>query len=219
MITIGIDNTLDMGKETLDYIYAISKKHRIKIDHIAPEQPILYKNNKLLSIKSYVQCLDKENKVDLLLVEFKRNSVEKDLYRHVSFDIIVLFDYFLPNKPDLNHKGYFENKILKSFKCKCYLIPDTYNIKGKECITYGWHNDADISLSSAQQSPEGITKLQCCIQTCIPTKKGTFTTPVEFPVWGKTKCTEELLAGAAICVLYGFDTSTFVLENNIYNMV
>jgi len=210
MIIIGVDNTLDMGKDTMDYIYAVSKKNAIKMQHIAPHKPFFYKNNKILSIKNYIDCLDKEGQVDLLLIEFKKSSIENDIYRHICFDIIVLFDYFLAEKPYINHKIWFEHKILKHFKCKCYLIPDTYNFKGKECVTYGWHKDADISLSSAETDLEGMTKIQCCIQTCMPTKKGTFTAPVEFPVCGKTRYTEELLAGAAVFILYGFDTSTFV---------
>ncbi|MDF2614705.1 MAG: hypothetical protein K0S71_2491 [Clostridia bacterium] len=219
MITVGVDNTLDMGKDTIDYMYAVSKNHGIRMQHIAPHKPTIYKSNKILSLKNYVDCLDKEEEVDLLLIEFKKNSIENDLYRNICFDIIVLFDYFLAAKPFINHKVYFEHKILKQFKCKCYLIPDTYNIKAKGCITYGWHKDADISLSSAETDPEGNTKIQCCIQTSIPTRRGTFTTPIEFPVFGKIRYTEELLAGAAIFIIYGFDTDTFVQENNIYNMV
>ncbi len=219
MITIGVDNTLDMGKDTIDYMYEISKNRGIKIHHIVPSKSIIYKNNKILSLRSYVECLEKEERVDLLVIEFKKNSIENDLYRNISFDIIVLFDHFLAQKPFVNHKIYFEHKILKYFKCKCYLIPDTYHIKRQGCITYGWHNDADISLSSVEKDPGGVTKIQCCIQTCIPTQKGTFTIPIEFPVCGKTRNTEELLAGVAIFILYGFDASTFVSQNNIYNMV
>lgn len=219
MITIGVDNTLDMGKDTMDYISEMSKSRGIGIHHIAPSKPIIYKNNKGLSLKNYVDFLEKEKKTDLLIIEFKKNSIENDLYNHINFDIIVFFDHFLAQKPFINHKVYFEHKILKHFKCKCYLIPDTYNIKMPGCITYGWHPDADISLSSAETDPRGVTKIQCCIQTCIPTQKGTFTIPVEFPVHGKARHIEELLAGVAVFILYGFDTSTFVLENNRYNMV
>ncbi len=219
MIIIGIDNTLDMGNDTLDYIAMVGRAHGIKMQHIAPHKPIIYKNNKILSIKNYVECLEKEDNVELLVIEFKKTSIESELYKHISFDIIVLFDHFLLQKPFISHKIYFEHKILKHFKCKCFLIPDTYNFKQKGCVTYGWHKDADISLSSAEEDPEGLTKIQCCIQTCFPTYKGTFVTPIEFPVYGKARCTEELLAGAAVFILYGFDADTFVQENNIYNMV
>lgn len=219
MITIGVDNTLDIGKDTIEYIYERSKNNKIKIRHIAPLKSTVYKNSQIVSIKNYVESLQKEQEIDLLLIEFKKTSIEQDFYRHLRFDIIVLFDRLLSQRPYSNHKIYFEHKILNDFKSKCYLIPDRCLNKKNGCITYGWHKDADISVSSAEQDPKGLTKIQCCVQTCLPTQKGHFISPKEFPVYGKSRYTEELIAGAAICLLYGFDTDRLVSENNIYNMV
>ena len=210
MITIGVDNTSDMGKDTLDFIYDIAQKQGIKMHHITANKPMIYKNNKILSIKNYVDYLNKEQGIDLLLIELNKNNIEQELCRSIYFDIIVLFDCLLSDKHPGGHKVYFEQKVLKQFRSKLYLIPDTYNIKGKSCITYGWHKDADISLSSAEEDLDGIKKIQCYIQTCLLTKQGTYISQAEFPVCGKARYTEELLAGAAVFILYGFDASAFV---------
>lgn len=206
MITIGVDNTLKAGSETLQYIYHFALKEGIHVHHIAPKDSTVYKFNKIMPLKDYYHYLEEKEKAELLLIELNKKGIETNIYKNLGFNIIVLFDEKLGDeKSEYKIRKYH---LVEKLKSKYYILPDTYKIKNKGCITYGWSQEADISVSSAEKTIEGLTEIQCCIQTCIPSLKGPITMPVEFPVKTTINNVDSVLAGVATMLLYGFKINT-----------
>lgn len=206
MITIGIDNTLELGSEAVDYIHSFALKQGIHVHHIAPKESTVYRFSKIFALKDYYHYLEEEGKTDILIIELNKKGIETNIYKNLGFNIIVLFDERVEEKCE--HRIIKKYDLVEKLKSKYYVLPDTYKIKTKGCITYGWSQEADISVSSAEKTIEGLTELQCCIQTCIPSIKGSITMPVEFPVKANINNVDSVLAGVATMLLYGFNINT-----------
>ncbi len=207
MITIGVDNTLELGSEAVQYIHSFAIKQGIHVHHIAPKESTIYRFSKIIALKDYYHYLEEEGKTDILLIELNKKGIETNIYKNLGFSIIVLFDENLKEEK-CEHKTLNKYDLVEQLKAKYYILPDTFKIKTKGCITYGWSQGADISISSAEKTIEGLTELQCCIQTCIPSIKGSITMPVEFPVRANMNNVDSVLAGVATMLLYGFKINT-----------
>lgn len=207
MITIGIDNTLELGSEAVEYIHSFALKRGIHVHHIAPKESTIYRLNRVFALKDYYHYLEEEGKTDILIIELNKRGIETNIYKNLGFNIIVLFDEKVEEEKG-EHKIIKKYDLVEKLKSKYYVLPDTYKIKTKGCITYGWSQEADISVSSAEKTVEGLTELQCCIQTCIPSIKGSITMPVEFPVKANINNVDSVLAGVATILLYGLNINT-----------
>ncbi|MGL6174394.1 MAG: hypothetical protein ACRC1P_07270 [Cellulosilyticaceae bacterium] len=202
MITIAVANVLESSEQAIQFIYDMSKKRGIKILSISPKDKILYKNNKKIRLKEYINNV---KGIDLLVMNLDKKAIENQIYENIKFDITVLFD----NKYKKNRIEYLtehlNQKLLKKINSDFYIIPDSYKSKKTEYITYGWSQSAHLSASSAQQGAEGDTNLQCCIQNILPSFLGNITIPREFNIQSNLNNIEGMLAGIATMLLYGIN--------------
>lgn len=205
MITIAVANVLESSQQTVEFIYNTSLKQGIKALSISPKDNIIYKNNKRIRLKEYINQLKHSNTIDLLLMQLNKEGLQKAIYENIKFDIAVLFATRNHNKKMISHKAYLNRRLLQSIQSDFYIIPDTYRFKKEECITYGWSKAADISASSAQRSIEGDMNIQCCIQNIIPSFQGEVDIPREFGINAQSDNVEGMLAGVATMLLYGID--------------
>lgn len=205
MITIAVANVLESSEQTVEFIYDTSLKEGIKALGISPKDNIIYKNNKRIRLKEYINELKQSKTIDLLLLELNKEGLQKAIYENIKFDIAVLFSPKKHNKKMMNNKAYFNRKILQGIQSDFYIIPDTYQFKRSEYITYGWSKAADISASSAQKNLEGDMNIQCCIQNRMPSFKGEVGTPREFCIHSEGDDVEGMLAGVATMLLYGIN--------------
>lgn len=209
MIIVGVDNTLDQAKETIHLLTEISQKNQKKIFHLAPTQGILKTEKKSIAIGQYIQFLEQQGEVEILLIEIKKESLLAIFSQSIHFDVLVLFE------DGMNEK----RKKVKQLKSTYYIVPYIYAQKIKGCVTYGWDKEADISVSSSEKDVLGNIKVQCCVQTCLPTLQGGFIIPTEFPVVTKIQEVPNLLAAIAVLLIIGIHSSHNCTQNNIYKMV
>lgn len=202
MITIAVANVLESSEQAIQLIYDISKKRGIKVLSISPKDKILYKNNKKIRLKEYI---DNVKGIDLLVMNLDKRAIEKQIYENIKFDIAVLFENKYKTKRLEYLTEHLNQKVLKKIHSDFYIIPDSYKCTKTECITYGWSQSADLSASSAQQGAEGDTNLQCCIQNLLPSFLGNISIPREFNIQSNLNNIEGMLAGIATMLLYGIN--------------
>lgn len=210
MITIAVANVLESSEQAVKFIQDMSLKQGIKTWSISPKDTILYKNNKKIRLKEYMDELAKEEAIDMLIMQLNKEALAKQVYENINFDIAVLFNANVHNKRMAYNKAYLSRKLMKDIQSSYYIIPETCKCQSEGHITYGWGQSANISASSAQKSLEGETSVQCCIQTMLPSFKGGMRIPREFCVQSHLDNVEGMLAGIATMLLYGIN-----IEDNL----
>lgn len=202
MITIAIANVLESSEQAIQLIYDISKKRGIKVLSISPKDKILYKNNRKIRLKEYINNV---KGIDLLVMNLDKNAIEKQIYENIKFDIAVLFENKYKTKR-LEYVGeHLNQRVLKKINSNFYIIPDSCRCNKTKYITYGWSQLAHVSASSVQQGVQGDTNLQCCIQNILPSFLGNISTPREFGIQSNLSNVEGMLAGIATMLLYGIN--------------
>lgn len=197
MIIIGMDNTLERAADTILFIMNAIKGQGLKCEHIAPRNQVFYKKNKLLSITQYIKELEKKDEVDLVIIEVTKEGIGTGFYKHIYFNSFVLFEK--ENKRRI--RGYWGEKIKNDLKYDYLVIPDTYVLIDNRSITYGWGRDAHVSLTSSEKGPEGALCIQCLLQHKFG-DVNELSIPGEFPICGRVKREESLLAAITILLLF-----------------
>lgn len=205
MITIAITNMLESSEQAMRLIDEISYKKGLKTLSISPTDKVIYKHNKKIRLKEYIDTIKNTKEIDLLLMSLNRKALENEIYQNMQFDIAVLFDTKVHNKRIGCQKAYLAHRLMQNIHSNFYVIPDHYQYKREEYITYGWSKEAHISASSAQKNIEGDTSLQCCIQNYLPSFKGNMSIPREFCIHSQLDDIEGILAGVATMLLYGIN--------------
>lgn len=210
MITIGIDNTLDMAKETMQFLRMIAKKHHIKLVEPVQHHSTIYHKHKILTMKQYIEMVCEKESPDWCLIELTKDSIFEDVYKHLFFDSIILFGS--KHETSLLYSIYFENKIRKHIKSRYIIMPDTNYFQEERCITYGWSKDAHVSLTSSEEGPDGKLSVQCIIQHLWPSEQIKYNVPLEFPICGKANKPEHLLVGIIVMMLSGMNINSLIDE-------
>lgn len=205
MLTVAVANVEDSSEQALQFIEETSFKKGIKTCSIAPIDTTIYKKNKKIHLKQYVEQISKGNNIDLLIVQLNKAALEKQIYGNIEFDIAVLFNSMTHNKRLDYKSAHLSHKYMHDIKASYYIIPETCKHHTQGYITYGWGKQADITASSVETNLEGGVSLQCCIQNIIPSLKGDIKVPSEFCVDSRLDNVEGMLAGVATMLLYGIN--------------
>ncbi|MGL5675022.1 MAG: hypothetical protein ACRDDX_01260 [Cellulosilyticaceae bacterium] len=207
MITLALTNVLDSSRQALQFIYQTTQTKGLKVHCISPENNILYMHNKRLPLRHYIQELEKENACDLLIVDLSKEAMRKQLYEHLKFHVVILFEAY--EKKNKVKRVHVTQQVLSHMHTNYYILPDKYRHSDKTVITYGWSKDAHISATSAQKTADGYMEMQCCIGQSIATIDGQTIPLKEFGVASSLDSIDGVLAGVAALVLYGIDLGQY----------
>lgn len=205
MITVAVANVLESSEKALQFIYQTSKNRGLKVESISPQTSTVYKKNKRIPLKHYMEQLSQTKKLDLLIVELTKEALERQIYEHVDFNIVVLFDGKTGEKRNFLNRGCITHTMLNHFKSNYYILPSRYKDKVHSSITYGWSKEADVSASSAESMADGKLQMQCCIHQSLPSLNGKMNILKEFGIQSNVNDIDGLLAGIATMIIYGIE--------------
>ncbi|MBP3910779.1 MAG: hypothetical protein J6D39_04565 [Niameybacter sp.] len=203
MITVAVNNNLASSKYALQLIQNASIYNGLKLAHIAPNETVVYYNNKKIPLRDYIEQIKLHKHPDLLIVELSKEAMEKAIYENIKFNIALFFEDTSYDRKYLFNRGVLPSKLLNMIKANYYIIPESYHKKNKKYITYGWSDDASVSATSAEIQIDGSLNVQCCIKSCMPTLEGAATTLREFGIEVPFNDVEATLAAVATLIIYG----------------
>lgn len=199
MITVAIPNISEMSEKMIQFIFQVSTQAGLQVEVFMPTKHTIYKKHKRISLKRYIDLMEKKNQLDLLIIKLTKQTLEKGFYQHVPFHIVVL-----PSKEtgsEMNRKASVRLNTIKRMQSGYYVLPKERDAFITNSVTYGWHKEADVSASSAQVEVDGGMQIQCCMGG------------KEFSVNSKVNNPQSILAGIAILRLYGVDLSEVKKES------
>ncbi len=188
MITVAVLNVSDISHKIIQFIFQMSKQQGLKVDLFIPKTQTVYKQHKKLPLKHYITTTYQPRQLDLLIVALTKEALSKAICDHVAFHIVVMPELTVGMNP--SRKIYQRFKEIKCIENGYYVVPKKHTSKKLHVITYGWHKEADISVSSAQTGIDGGLSVQYCVGD------------EEFNVHSNINDTESILAGVAILRLY-----------------
>ncbi|MEF9959869.1 MAG: hypothetical protein RR448_02300 [Niameybacter sp.] len=199
MITLAVNSGNESSRNALQLIYNQSRQNGMHTIHIKPQDTSVYFNHKKISLRSYIEHLQKREAPDLLIVELTKEALEKAVYDQLRFNVALFFD-----KPSTKHilsKNGIYTRLFKLIRASYYIIPESYHHKDQRYITYGWSEAANISASSAELQVNGSLSVQCCVNPT--TSASEIKSMREFTVEVPFNDVEATLASVATMLIYG----------------
>lgn len=210
MFIIGVEYIVQEDSLVIEFIKKWVQENGEKTLAIAPNSGVCYKFNKKVSLREYCHHIKEDKKIDLLLIQITKQGIENRSYDQINFDVVVVTTKFIKNQ--FLKRNRLSKYQFNQFKAKYYIVPEHIHIKEAGYVTYGWHKDANVSIASVENNIDGGIDVQCSLETCIPTLKGTILLPGEFSLEAATENVGCLVAAATTALIYGIDLKNKVNE-------
>lgn len=167
--------------------------------------------------KGYIHELEK-NHIDILILKIQLQEVEKELLKHIQFDIMIYTDkaddlteedeMFIKDLMGRNLSLLDEKGIaIVNIDDDC-LLQALQGLKNR-IVTYGFSSKASITTSSIGDIVSQ-KNFMCCLQRTIATKNGNLVEPQEYSIKLPTNGVNSynVLAAASFAIVNGVDLNT-----------